>query len=511
MRAQTWIARRESSRLSKPAAGFTSSSKIFVNHPISAAPDALFIHSYSAAPISLDIMVSVSLRSTSSPSEIPMQEDFDPYYKWLGVSPDEQPVNYYRLLGIKLFESDADVIAHAADRQMNHIRSFQNGPHAGESQQLLNELATAHLCLLSPEKKAVYDAQLRARLIPPEAPPPPLEASPPPSAGDPVPQWSPPSIHAQDASPNATLRTHPPPPSQPKRDSFSPWTWWRAIIGAACVGVLAVILAWEWTRPGDIDDRPISGPTRPTAKSKETPSPKKIEQDLLDDKLDVASLSGVKDLMVGVDVHQHTKLGQKHWVYEGGVLISPWDQKYAGFKIPSELPQEYALELVVELARGHDTFAITVPVGNSRCTISLDGRKGAASGLDRIKGVGGGQYYENASAYHGTLFKLGQQTTVVCLVRKTGIKVLCRGMMIIDWHGGPEKLERPYYWRISDYRGLALGSQNSQYRVSRLIMAPLPPSDLEQKPIKNKSEEKLNEPSTKQIGDQGKTVETPPN
>ncbi|MGB1817044.1 MAG: hypothetical protein ACPHJ3_16920 [Rubripirellula sp.] len=35
---------------------------------------------------------------------------FDPYYKWLGISADDQPANHYRLLGVDQFESDADVI-----------------------------------------------------------------------------------------------------------------------------------------------------------------------------------------------------------------------------------------------------------------------------------------------------------------------------------------------------------------------------------------------------------------
>ncbi len=30
--------------------------------------------------------------------------NFDPYHKWLGIPPDEQPANHYRLLGLELFE-----------------------------------------------------------------------------------------------------------------------------------------------------------------------------------------------------------------------------------------------------------------------------------------------------------------------------------------------------------------------------------------------------------------------
>lgn len=93
-----------------------------------------------------------------------MGEGFDPYHKWLGIPPAEQPPHHYRLLGIAVFESDPDVIEHAADRQMTHVRSLATGKYAQHTQKLLNELAAAKVCLLSSKKKAAYDEELRARM-----------------------------------------------------------------------------------------------------------------------------------------------------------------------------------------------------------------------------------------------------------------------------------------------------------------------------------------------------------
>ncbi len=90
-----------------------------------------------------------------------MAEIFDPYHRWLGISPKDQPPNYYRLLAIDRFESDLEVIRDAADRQMAHVRSYQLGPYSALSQKILNELAAARTCLLNAERKAVYDEQLR--------------------------------------------------------------------------------------------------------------------------------------------------------------------------------------------------------------------------------------------------------------------------------------------------------------------------------------------------------------
>lgn len=94
---------------------------------------------------------------------------FNAYHKWLGIRPEEQPANHYRLLGINVFESDADVIASAADQRMGHVRLYQAGEHAAFSQRILNELAMARVCLLNPEKKLAYDQALRAQLAPPPA------------------------------------------------------------------------------------------------------------------------------------------------------------------------------------------------------------------------------------------------------------------------------------------------------------------------------------------------------
>jgi hypothetical protein len=99
-----------------------------------------------------------------------MSESFDGYHVWLGIPPGEQPPNHYRLLGIAAFETDLDVIDHAADRQMAHVRTFQAGRHGQLSQQILNELAAARVCLLNAQRKAEYDEQLRARLATKVAP-----------------------------------------------------------------------------------------------------------------------------------------------------------------------------------------------------------------------------------------------------------------------------------------------------------------------------------------------------
>ena len=98
----------------------------------------------------------------SGQAETPAEQPFDPYYTWLGIPPNEQPPNYYRLLGVHHIESNPDVISNAADRQMTYLRQCQTGPHSTISQKLLNEVAAARICLLDPQKKRRTTADWRS-------------------------------------------------------------------------------------------------------------------------------------------------------------------------------------------------------------------------------------------------------------------------------------------------------------------------------------------------------------
>src|SRR5262245_5874642 len=93
-----------------------------------------------------------------------MSAPFDPYYNGLGIPADEQPPSLYRLLGLRPFESDPDVIDTAADQRMRLLKSFQGGKQAALSQKLLNEVSRARQRLLAPTERAAYDALLREQM-----------------------------------------------------------------------------------------------------------------------------------------------------------------------------------------------------------------------------------------------------------------------------------------------------------------------------------------------------------
>ena len=98
-----------------------------------------------------------------------MAADFDPYHKWLGISPDERLPTHYRLLGLIAFESDPEVIEAAADRVMSYLQEVSTGAEMARAQKLLSEVSRARICLLNAEQKAAYDEKLREQLAALEA------------------------------------------------------------------------------------------------------------------------------------------------------------------------------------------------------------------------------------------------------------------------------------------------------------------------------------------------------
>lgn len=66
-----------------------------------------------------------------------MDASFDPYRKWLGIRTRERPPNHYQLLGLELFEDDAETISHAADQRIAYIRTLAVNEYADVSQRVL--------------------------------------------------------------------------------------------------------------------------------------------------------------------------------------------------------------------------------------------------------------------------------------------------------------------------------------------------------------------------------------
>lgn len=89
-----------------------------------------------------------------------MSEPLNVYRDWLGIKNPQPPLDHYTLLRLKKFEDDSAKVRQHYRKLNAHVRKYAAGDYAKESQDLLNELAKAMLCLTDRGRKAEYDASL---------------------------------------------------------------------------------------------------------------------------------------------------------------------------------------------------------------------------------------------------------------------------------------------------------------------------------------------------------------
>ena len=84
----------------------------------------------------------------------------DVYKEWLGIPDGPRPPDHYELLRLVQFEDDADKVRAHYKKLNAHVRKYATGKYSQESQDLLNEMAKAMLCLTDPERKRDLDISL---------------------------------------------------------------------------------------------------------------------------------------------------------------------------------------------------------------------------------------------------------------------------------------------------------------------------------------------------------------
>ena len=85
----------------------------------------------------------------------------DVYKEWLGI-PEEvlRPPDHYQLLRLGQFEDEEEKIRAHYKKLNAHVRKYATGKYLNESQDLMNDLAKAMLCLTDPDRKRDYDESL---------------------------------------------------------------------------------------------------------------------------------------------------------------------------------------------------------------------------------------------------------------------------------------------------------------------------------------------------------------
>ena len=93
----------------------------------------------------------------------PMAE-LNVYRDWLEVPgqdlPPEGPPDHYALLRVPKFEDNPEKVRSSYRGLNNKVRAYASGKYSVQSQELLNELAKAMLCLTDEDRKRDYDRSL---------------------------------------------------------------------------------------------------------------------------------------------------------------------------------------------------------------------------------------------------------------------------------------------------------------------------------------------------------------
>lgn len=84
----------------------------------------------------------------------------DVYKDWLGIPEGPRPPDHYTLLRLVPFEDDIEKVRKNYKKLNAHVRKYATGQYSVQSQDLLNELAKAMLCLTDVERKQEYDRSM---------------------------------------------------------------------------------------------------------------------------------------------------------------------------------------------------------------------------------------------------------------------------------------------------------------------------------------------------------------
>jgi hypothetical protein len=399
-----------------------------------------------------------------------MSDHFDPYHKWLAIPPEEQPANHYRLLGLRLFEDDPDVIETSADRQMGHVRRFATGQRGELSQKLLNEISAAKVCLLTPAKRAAYDAtikaQQQAKAVPKAQALPTAQVLPqaqalPQSGYAAQPQLRTRDEHTASAGFDAPIvsgsRSGRSTLARRKKKS-SPTVAIVLLVATAAVviGIANVVLkkpedvaVAPQVKPKPSQPIPVS-PPKPVTKIIPAKIPNRTELNadgepaasgLANGKVapttrvssDTASTKSPSrkpvNLLASLNLKEQIVAGEG-WQLENKALTIPADDK-AHIQSAVSLPENYLLALQVERLSGEGTFHLGLPLAEGEITCEVDRiqpmRSDYASGF--FDAAGQDLSVDRTSQ----LLPVNKKVQLICAVRGGNVQLNLGGKSIASW------------------------------------------------------------------------------
>ena len=395
---------------------------------------------------------------------------FDPYHKWLGIPAHEQPPHHYRLLGLEIFESDADVIDAAANRQMSYVKQCAIGPHRAHSQRILSELSAARVCLLNPDRKEAYDTDLREHLAP-------VETEPALTGFEPA---ATPQFELGEGAGVKALRR------RRSKDGSALGLIAAVVLGGFSAGGLFWVY-WTYIRAPDLPVAAEAAPeveevivrrgggpmrsqtTEPLARREQDPGQRVLPRRLNSGRAKPPLQPGQVDLLDRLN--PSTAAVEGEWGLLNRQLITPSTPE-AVCQLGSAPRGDYTLEVDVERQVGNDYFALGLVVGQQQFVVKIDAQGERVSG---VEGWQKGPATRNPSTHSGRQLGPDKVHTIRCRVTADELDVVCGETTVITLRDGfPEDLsELTLPWNQVQDGYLFVGSNSTRFRISRMILTPL--------------------------------------
>lgn len=177
------------------------------------------------------------------------------------------------------------------------------------------------------------------------------------------------------------------------------------------------------------------------------------------------------NLLSWIDPSRHQLSGP--WRMENGALITPMIQGTVPAKltVPVKPPESFQLIAVVERLQGRDSISFGFPVGGQDVMVCIDGFNGIYSGINLIDRSTADR---NESRRRGPFLRNGQPNRIVCNVGPDSVHVTVNDRTAVDWTGDVNRLSLDRRWPHGPLGQLEIGSWQTSYRITKLVLRPLP-------------------------------------
>ena len=161
------------------------------------------------------------------------------------------------------------------------------------------------------------------------------------------------------------------------------------------------------------------------------------------------------------------------FIRDASGLTTPNAVTWARVMVPYTPPAEYDLTLVVERKAGINSFNFGALWNGRLCHIAVDGKGPGIDDASGIDFINGRPFYDNETTARGPFLSQGKPSTIVVSVRKTSLSMSIDGKNIFTWNGDPSRIAPHGGWRVPNSAAMVVGSYDSQFLVSRMLLTPL--------------------------------------